>query len=437
MESLGQQLKVGIVGGGYAGFAAAVSLAERGVPVSVFESAPQLGGRARGVSYRDAQLDNGQHLLLGCYRETLRLIELVGGNIRADFLSTPMQLDLYHEFSLRAPRLPAPLHLLVGLLTAQGLSFSSRLRAIRFMASSQRRNFRLDRDISVAELLARHNQDADLVAKLWEPLCIAALNTPVAKASAQVMLHVLRDSMSGSRSASDMLLPRIDFSALFPDRAATYVAQRGGSVRVSCGVSALQLLDTGIQLVTGDGVEQFDYVICATSPTVAGNLLRPIGELANIIAMLDRIEHQPIFTVYLQYPPDVKLPSAMLGLRNRHSQWLFDKGAIGRQHGLLAVVISAEGLHQNLSHDELAQEIAAELQVELGIADAPMWTKVIAEKRATFCCSPDMARPSQSTPISALLLAGDYTAGDYPATLEGAVLSGLKCARLICERSYI
>ncbi|MEO7623389.1 MAG: FAD-dependent oxidoreductase, partial [Gallionella sp.] len=101
------------------------------------------------------------------------------------------------------------------------------------------------------------------------------------------------------------------------------------------------------------------------------------------------------------------------------------------QHGLLAAVISAEGLHQELSQGELAQKVILELREEFGIIEQPVWYKVIAEKRATFCCSPNLQRPSQQTPLSRVLLAGDYTAGDYPATLEGAVRSGLKCAELI------
>ena len=125
---------VGIIGGGYAGMAAAVELASQGIPVTVFESAKQLGGRARGVLYNDTQIDNGQHLLLGCYRETLRLIEQVGGNIEQDFLRLPLQLDLHGQFSLRAPHLPAPLHLLIALLKAQGLTWSERMKACRFHA---------------------------------------------------------------------------------------------------------------------------------------------------------------------------------------------------------------------------------------------------------------------------------------------------------------
>lgn len=435
MEDLGHKLKVGIVGGGYAGFAAAVALADRGALVSVFESAPQLGGRARGVNYRDAQLDNGQHLLLGCYRETLRLIEKVGGDIPKDFLRLPLQLDLHGEFSLQASRLPAPLHLLHALLTAKGLSIASRIRAIRFMRALQRKQFRLDADMPVVEMLALHGQDATLVAKLWEPLCIAALNTPIRIASAQILLNVLRDSLSRTRADSDILLPRIDFTALFPERAASFVRNRRGYIYASRSVTSLQPVDVGMQLSTGDATEQFDYVICATSPSVAAKLIRPISALADSVAILDNLDHQPIYTVYLQYPQHVALPHPMLGLCNRYTQWLFDKGSIAAQHGLLAAVISAEGLHQSLTQDELAHQIVAELREVLNIVEEPLWIKIIAEKRATFCCTPNLNRPSQSTALPTLLLAGDYTAGEYPATLEGAVLSGLKCANLISEHA--
>ncbi len=428
-----QSLNIGIIGGGYAGIAAAVELSARGIPVTVFESAKQLGGRARGVLHNDTQLDNGQHLLLGCYRETLRLIELVGGDIEQDFLRLPLQLDLHGQFSLRAPRLPAPLHLLVALLKAQGLTWGERMKAARFMLTLRGMNFRLPEDMTVSELLARYGQDADLTLKLWEPLCIAALNTPIHKASAQVLLNVLRDSLNRSRADSDMLLPRLDFTALFPQRAATYVERHGGKVFLSCGVETIMPREDGIELVTAQGTHAFSHVICAASPTVAANLLRPIVALGDAVGRIDVLEQQPIYTVYLQYPEHVTLPHPMLGLHQRFSQWLFDKGQISAQHGLLAAVISAEGIHQELSQEELAQKVITELHEEFGIADTPYWFKVIAEKRATFCCSPDLQRPSQQTSLPNLLLAGDYTAGDYPATLEGAVLSGLRCAALCLE----
>ncbi|MBI5439383.1 MAG: FAD-dependent oxidoreductase [Nitrosomonadales bacterium] len=286
-------------------------------------------------------------------------------------------------------------------------------------------------DITVTELLTKHGQDANLTQKLWEPLCIAALNTPIHKASAQVLLNVLRDALDRTRADSDMLLPRIDFTSLFPQRAANYVERRGGKVLTSCGVEAITPKDDCIELATAQGCMSFSHVICAAPPTTAAKLLQPIAQLDSVVKQIEALQHQPIYTVYLRYPADVRLPHPMIGLHRRFSQWLFDKGRIAGQHGLLAAVISAEGIHQELSHEQLAQKVIAELREEFGIAEPPEWFRVIAEKRATFACSPNLQRPSQQTALPGLLLAGDYTAGDYPATLESAVLSGLRCVNLI------
>lgn len=427
------EMNVAVIGGGYAGMAAAIALAEKGIAVTVFESARQLGGRARGVAHQHTQLDNGQHLLLGCYRDTLALIEQVGGDIEADFLRLPLQLDLHGHFSLKAPRLPAPLHLLAALLKAQGLSWSERFSAARFMLMLRGMKFRIDSDITAAEFLVRHNQSPALVQKLWEPLCIAALNTPVNIASAQVLLNVLRDALNQRREDSDMLIPRMDFTALFPARAARYIRRHGGHVLTSCGVERLLSHYIGMEVVTKRGSLFFSHVICATNPVTAARLLRPFEELAPVITQIEALQHQPIYTVYLQYPAHVTLPHPMLGLHQRFSQWLFDKGQISGHHGLIASVISAEGLHQELSQEELAQKVIAELREEFGFTDAPLWFRVIAEKRATFACTPDLSRPDQQTPLPHLLLAGDYTKGDYPATLEGAVQSGLHCAKWLSQ----
>jgi squalene-associated FAD-dependent desaturase len=447
------ELNVGIIGGGYAGMAAAVKLAERGIPVTVFESAQQLGGRARGVWSNDTQLDNGQHILLGCYHHTLQLIAQVGGNIERDFLRLPLQLTLNKRFELKAPPLPAPLHLLFGLLTAHGLTLSQRLSAARFMLAMRRINFALPHDIAALDLLHAHKQDDELIRLLWEPICISALNTPAHKASAQVLLNVLRDSLNGSRSDSDMLLPRVDFSTLFPDRAADYVRQRGGKVFTSCGVEAIIPHGDEIELITSQGARKYSHVICAASPANAAHLLRDVPQLAPIAAQIEALSFQPIYTVYLQYPDQVRLPhhpqgirrwvpgssaatlpQAMLGFDRCFTQWLFDKGQIAGHHGLIAAVISAEGLHQKLDHAQLAQKVAQELREQLGITAAPLWHQVIAEKRATFSCEPGLSRPAHTTPLANILLAGDYTAGDYPATLEGAVMSGISCAKEIASR---
>lgn len=426
---MAQNLNVGIIGAGYAGMAAAVELAARGIPVTVFESARQPGGRARGVLHHDTQLDNGQHLLLGCYHDTLRLIERVGGNIERDFLRLPLQLDLHNHLVLRAPRLPAPLHLLAALLRAEGLSSAERWQAVRFMLAMRLRHFRIAQDTTVSELLAQSGQTPALISKLWKPLCIAALNTPIAQASAQVLLNVLRDAFSRRRTDSDMLLPRIDFTQLFPQRAVDFIERHHGSIHFSCRVESIQPAPHCIAVHTSENVHTFTHVICATSPTAAAKLLRPLPELATVVAQIDALQMQPIYTVYLQYAAQISLPHAMIGLHQGTSQWLFDKGKISGQPGLIASVISAEGAHQQLTHDELGMKVIAELREQFGIVELPNWCQVIAEKRATFCCAPNLDRPGQLTPLPGLLLAGDYTAGDYPATLEGAVRSGIRCAQ--------
>ena len=417
-----------IIGGGYAGMAAAVTLAAHNIPVTVFESAKQLGGRARGITHKDVQLDNGQHILLGCYQHVLSLITQVGGNVEQDFLRLPLQLILHPHFRFQAARLPAPLHLLAGLLGAKGITFPQRLSAVRFMRSMRRSNFTLTNDITVTELMHKYRQDDVLVRLLWQPVCISALNTPIDRASAQVFLHVLRDSMNSSRSDSDMLLPRLDLSALFPDRAAAYIRQHGGSVHTSCGVDAITEHGDQIELMTQHGTYRFSHVICATSPASAARLFRPVPQLAAISSQIEAISHQPIYTVYLQYPAQVSLPYPMLGLDACITQWLFDKGQIAGQHGLIAAVISAQGIHQQFAQEQLAQKVMQELRMQLGITASPLWHQVIAEKRATFSCDANLRRLSHTTPLNHILLAGDYIASDYPATLEGAVMSGIQCA---------
>ena len=428
---LHKQTKVSIIGGGYAGMAAAVTLAAQGIPVIVFESAKHLGGRARGVLQNNTQLDNGQHILLGCYRETLNIIEKVGGNIGQDFLRLPLQLTLHHCFELKAPNLPAPLHLLAALLLAKGLSFSERISAGRFMLTMRRIKFKLRDDTNALDLLRTYKQSEDLIRMMWEPICISALNTPINKASAQVFLNVLRDSLNGSFADSEMLLPRVDFSALFPNRAAEFVAKHSGKVLTSCGVEAIIPRDDGVELVTAQGSHHFSHLICAASPASSARLFSTIPALASIADQINAISYQPIYTVYLQYPAHVVLPHAMLGFDHCFTQWLFDKGRIAGQHGLIAAVISAEGLHQALSHDQLAQKIALELCDQLGIIEEPLWHQVIAEKRATFSCEVNLSRPANTTPNNNILLAGDFTAGDYPSTLEGAVMSGINAAKEI------
>jgi squalene-associated FAD-dependent desaturase len=425
--------RVAIIGGGYAGMAAAVSLAQQNIPVTVFEAAKQLGGRARRVDCHGLAIDNGQHILLGAYRETLRLIDVVTPDAAAakTLLKFPLELVIPGHFRLRTAALPAPLHLALGLLSAQGITLTERLAALRFMLKMRHRHFCLAADTSVAALLQQHGQSERLQRLLWEPLCVAALNTPMQSASAQVFLNVLRDSLDGSRTDSDMLLPAVDLSALFPNLAATYVRLRGGSVHTSRAVRTITTTSDGFRVGMDDEETEFSHVVAAVAPQHLGRLTANIPAMAEVVSMLQNYSYQPIYSLYLQYPPQVRLSGPMLGLTDGLAQWVFDRGQTHNQPGLLAVVISAEGPHRTLPHDQLAERVQRELDCNIGPLPAPLWHQVIAEKRATFTCSPNLARPDQRTPLKGFYLAGDYTASPYPATLEAAVRSGVTCAEHI------
>jgi squalene-associated FAD-dependent desaturase len=389
---------VAIVGAGYAGMAAAVTLAERGVPVTVFETGPVPGGRARRVTIEGRELDNGQHILLGAYSELLRLMRLVGVPSDA-LLRLPLELRYADGFRLRGAS---------GLLFAGKIPFRERVDAVRFMLSLKRNSFRLPEDISVSALLRQHRQNGVIGHYLWRPLCVSALNTPPDQASARVFATVLRDSLAGPSGASDLLLPRVDLSRLFPEPACAFVSRNGGEVRTNSPVRDIAAIQ-----------REFSAVIVAVGPHQLKTLLP---------ALAPDYEYQPIYTCYLQYPATVKLPLPMLGLANGLVQWAFDRGALTGERGLIACVISAQGDHQQMAQDELAATCHRELASAIEDLPDVQWSRVIAEKRATIICTPAMKALKLKFPIPGVVLAGDYTDPDYPPTLEAAVRSGSRAA---------
>ena len=255
------------------------------------------------------------------------------------------------EFYFRKPRLPAPLGLLAGLLAARGIPPREKLAAVGFVLFLKTRSFRLEHDIPVDELLRQHRQDGRIGHYLWRPLCVSALNTPSAQASSNAFLAALRDTHLRA-AVQDLHQFRKPYGA----------------------------------------------VIVAVGPHQLKNLL---PELA------PDYTYQPIHTCYLQYGAAVKLPFPMLGLAGGLVQWAFDRGALTGEKGLLAAVISAQGDHQQMSQDELAETCHRELAQENLVSEKPLWARVIAEKRATATCSPGMKRPDTATRFPGILLAGD------------------------------
>ena len=426
--------RVAVIGAGYAGLACAVELVDQGVAVEVFEASRTLGGRARGLDL-DGQLrvDNGAHILVGAYRNTLALMQRVG--VDAALLHRhPLRLDYPGHLRLSAARLPAPLHLAWALLTARGLSLADKRAAIRFMRWLKKQHYRLAADTTVAALLADQAQPGRVRHFLWEPLCLAALNTPPDIASAQVFLNVLRDSLGADRAAADLLLPGADFSRLFPDPAARHIEKRGGRVLRQTRIERIEKVGAGWMAHGEQRHGPYDHLVLAVAPYHLPRLLRDQPEFVPVRHRVEAFTWQPIVTCYLAYPATVSLAFPMTGLDTRaggHAQWLFDRGALNGQRGLIAAVISGTGAHAALSHAALGAAIHGEIAQQLPGLPAPLRSWVIEEKRATFSCTPNLSRPATATAFDNVWLAGDYVAGDYPATLEGAVRSGLAAARSI------
>lgn len=429
--------KVAIIGAGLAGLSAAVELLQHGYQVSLFEAAPQAGGRARGVAYGNTVLDNGQHLCIGAYSATLNLLKAAGLETEEIFLRLPLALHMHHEtpdgmqrISLVTPTwMPAPLHLLWGLLAAHGLDWRSKWHAIRWMLDLKRGGFTLKKDITVAALLAQAQQTVIAIRTLWEPLCLAALNTPITEASAQVFLNVLQDSFQHRRQDSDFLIVKADLSTALIQPLLQAIQNWGAEIHLRQTVTSIQPLETGCLVSTATSTVAFDDVIVA----IGAHQLKTIeSELA-----IPAFDYQPITTVYLQYDPEFRLPQPVMGLCHGLAQWVFDRGQCCDQPGLLAVVISAHP-PLNMEKQSLLEQCIEALNRALALYDmqlapSPVWTKIITEKRATFSCTPDLPRPNVRAGIPHLFLAGDYVSGRYPATIEGAVRSGYAAAQAIMD----
>lgn len=435
------QTHVAIIGGGLAGLAAATELAEKGLQVTIFEAALQLGGRARSVNVefnsQIVKVDNGQHIMLGAYRETLKLLEKIGVPENTAFMRLPLMLDMISPkgisiFKFVAPKLlPFPINQLIGFLFCHGLSFIERLQVIKLMFILRRNDYKIARDMPLRYYLDEQKQSSKVVELLWEPLCLAALNTPIHVASTKVFLNVLNDTFNQNKKNSEFLLAKLDLSRIFAEPIARYLSQKDVRVLLNQRVRSVKQAEHGYSIVTKTGQHEFSHVIMATSPARLKKLIVELPDLETVGEQTDHYEFQPIYTVYLQYSSTTTLAKPMAALTDSYSQWVFDRGILCGQKGLMAVVISAVGKHQKLTQEALAFRVAQELHHAFPNLAKPLWHKVIAEKRATFSCRYNLPRPANLTPYPNLFIAGDYTYADYPATIEGAVRSGIECAKYV------
>jgi hydroxysqualene dehydroxylase len=429
-------MRIAIVGGGWAGMAAAVTAVQAGHTVVLWEASRLLGGRARALPAQlpdgtAVLLDNGQHILIGAYSECLRLMQLVGIDPERALLRLPLRMRFPDGGGIAFPRWPAPLDALAGIATARGWQGRDKLalllQALRWRLDS----FQCNADRSVADLCCDLTQRVRT--ELIEPLCISALNTEAADSSGQVFLRVLQDAMFSGNGGSHLLLPRTDLSAMFPNAAAQWLRQRGCAVHVGIRVQALAHT-AGRWHVGG---EPFDRVLLATSASQALQLLQasapawPQPQQASTghwIASARTLRHMPIATVYA-WAPSARLDAPLLALRAEPmastpmpAQFVFDRGQLGGPAGLLAFVVSAS----QGTRDALQAQVLQQAEVQLGLQLQAVQS--VVEKRATIACTPGLQRPPQAI-ADGLLACADYVDGPYPSTLEGAVRSGIGAIR--------
>jgi len=433
-----------IIGGGFAGLTAGVALAEAGKRVRLLEQKPHLGGRAR--SFLDpttgSVVDNGQHLIMGCYHSTIRFLKTIGTLDRVRFqprLAMPF-LDRDGRLTrLDCPDWPFPWHLVLGVLRSRSFSFRQKLEVLHLgkvlrapCAGSAAAGE------SVAAWLSRQGQSEGLRRNFWDLLCIAAMNEDPRLASAQLFERVLRQALFSSPADSRLGIPRAGLSECYTAEAAAFIEARGGSVQTSRSVR--QVLITGgacrgVELTSGETIEGLPVISAVPWRQLAivmpGDLLRTEPFFAGALVL----RPAPIISINLWFDaPITDLEFA--GLRGTTIQWLFDKSRIwGANDHCISLVLSGAHEHIGRPKEELLAIALRELAEMLPVVRKAKLLRslVIKERFATFSPSPEAepVRPPARTPIQGLFLAGDWTATGLPATIEGAVQSGYTAARVL------
>jgi hydroxysqualene dehydroxylase len=440
-------MKVLIAGAGWAGLACAIELTKAGHQVTVIEASRHLGGRARALEVQlpdssQATLDNGQHILIGAYSETLRLMREVGVNPQEVLHRIPLTLRFPDGDALVLPDWRNPpikgLDVAWGVLNAHGWSWADKLTLLRAAALWRIKGFQCAQHESVATLC--QGITAPVMQMLIEPLCVSALNTPADRASGQVFLRILKDSLfastNGDMGSSNLLLPKTDLGSLFPQAAGAWLKQRGCDVRLGERLTRIESLSNSEHAAhiscrgEADFIQRYDVIVIATSPTEAARIARASGHTA-WADTAEALQHEAIATVYA-YAKDAKLPCPIMALKSSvtaPAQFVFDRGTFTGHQGILAFVVSAS----QGDAATIEQQVISQGREQLRMPQLQA-LQTITDKRATFACTPGLQRPKAEI-APGIIACGDYVQGPYPSTLEGAVRSGLIRYLLISKRA--
>ena len=424
--------KIAIIGAGWAGLSAAICAAQAGHQVSLMEASRHWGGRARSLIVQGNNgmvLDNGQHILIGAYHQSLRMMRTVGIQESDALWRLPLHLIKPDGKGLALKNWPSPLNLVWGIATAKGWRLIDKWCLLQKAFQWQLNKFSCEPHLSVADICK--GLTPTLMQDLIDPLCVAALNTPSHEASGRVFLKVMHDALLGPSGSADLMLPKLDLGQIFPNAAIQFLQHKGVDCRLGVRIENIQWVDNSSShwQINGD---DFDHVVVATTASEAARLIAPFNETWS--AQTQQIEYEAIATVYIQAPIHLQLPHPMMALVSNTqapAQFVFDRGLICQQAntpGLLAFVASSARESNAVLETQVIQQ-AKDLLKTLGYSaediEKLQVIQTVVEKRATFACTPNLQRPS-ANPHSHLSVCGDYIEGPYPATLEGAVMSGIQ-----------
>lgn len=417
--------KIAVIGAGWSGLAAAVRLAET-ADVCLFEAGKHGGGRARGLDNAESWtfLDNGQHLLLGGYHAVKTLLDTVGADTHNAFFRQPLTWRMADGWGFQAAHLPAPWHLLAGIMRARSMRFAEKTALLKQMRCLKNRAA-YEPDTSIAAWLHQQNCPQHLTRRFWQPLTLSALNTPLAEASLNTLRRVLADSVWRTRTDSDFLLPKVDLNRLLVEPAFNYLRSRRVTVRMGCRVPALQPLPDG--RVSANG-ETFDAAIPAVAPYHIAALLPENAPIA-VRNALSSYRYHAITTVYLRYRETFRLPEILTGIPDGTAHWLIDRRYIDPDCREIAAVISASDILNISEPDEWVRRVHRDIQTICPYLTEPEDARVITEKRATPAHTANRTLPDLGwLHQHRIYPAGDYLHPYYPATLEAAVQNGTTTA---------
>jgi squalene-associated FAD-dependent desaturase len=442
-----------VIGGGFAGLSAGVALAEAGFRVAVLERKPKLGGRA--YSFPDPEggdwVDNGQHVLMGCYTETLDFIKKIGTYdqlVFRDRLDIEMIAPDGKRARLRSGWLPGPFHMVSALTRYRMLTVGERASVLmagaRLMAMRRFGRKRLE-NTTVAAMLKNLRQSERACERFWYPLAIATLNEEPDKSSAALMAEVWGRAFFGRRRDSSFVYSKVGLSDLYCQAAEDFIQARGGMVAARVGVETLEMDGDHtvgcVRLRDGKKLEAANFVAAVPNVALLAMLTDGMRE-EPFFARLAELKPSPIICVHVWLDRDVT-DCAFVGFIGTTTQWLFNKRVIfaqrgDEQGGYLSFVISGARDLVDRSNEELLDQVLDDLHKMIPASREAKLIKalVIKEKQATIApdCESHQLRPPSTTPIDNLFLAGDWIQTGLPATIESAVMSGRAAAAAVQKR---